>query len=83
MKNADKYGWDVAREYKDDPITENSEDSQRLKQAKFKAKQKRIDKNNNNPFRGDNQKNFQQRFTPYNANQLSEDRNNRDVQQNL
>lgn len=50
LKIADKYSWDVAREYKDDPITENSEKSSRLRQAEARAKKKRTDKNNK--FRG-------------------------------
>jgi hypothetical protein len=51
IKIADKYGWDVSKEFKDDPITENSEESQRLRQAEARAKRKRSDKrNNNNPF---------------------------------
>lgn len=33
IRIADKYGWDVAKEFKDDLITENSEESQRLRQA--------------------------------------------------
>lgn len=33
IRIADKYGWDVARAYKDDPVTGNYEDSQRLQQA--------------------------------------------------
>lgn len=33
IRIADKYDWDVAREYKDDPTTGNSEDSQRVQQA--------------------------------------------------
>lgn len=33
IRIADKYGWYVAREYKDDLATGNYEDSQRLQQA--------------------------------------------------
>ncbi|XP_062613052.1 uncharacterized protein LOC134274832 [Saccostrea cucullata] len=66
IRIADKYGWDVAKEYKDDPITESTEESQRLRQAEARAKRKRFDKRNyNNPFRTDSSKFFQQRFTPY------------------
>ncbi|XP_061186292.1 uncharacterized protein LOC133194331 [Saccostrea echinata] len=65
IRIADKYGGDVAKEYMDDPITESSEESQRLRQAETRAKRKRFDKRNyNNPFRADS-KFFQQRFTPY------------------
>nr|XP_034329778.1 uncharacterized protein LOC117690277 isoform X2 [Crassostrea gigas] len=62
---ADKYGWDVAKEFKDDPITENSEESQRLRQAEARAKRKRFDKKGfSNPFRGDS-KFVQPRYAPY------------------
>jgi hypothetical protein len=62
IKITDKYGWDVAKEFKDDPITENSEESQRLRQAEARAKRKRSDKRNN-PFRGD-YKFSQSRYAP-------------------
>jgi hypothetical protein len=66
LRIADKYGWDVAREFKDDPITENSEESSRLRQAEARAKRKRSDKNNN--FRGYNKAFQQQRYSPYGPN---------------
>ncbi|CAC5423347.1 unnamed protein product [Mytilus coruscus] len=44
IRIADKYGWDVVEEYMDDPLTDNSEDATKLRQAKFRAKAKRIDK---------------------------------------
>jgi hypothetical protein len=37
----------VANEYTDDLITDNSEDAQRLRQAEFRAKKKRIAKEQN------------------------------------
>lgn len=65
IRIADKYGWDVAKEFKDDPITENSEESQRLRQAEARAKRKRFDKKGlSNPFRGDS-KFVQPRYAPY------------------
>lgn len=65
VRIADKYGWDVAKEFKDDPITENSEESQRLRQAEARAKRKRFDKKGfSNPFRGDS-KFVQPRYAPY------------------
>lgn len=69
IRIADKYGWDVAREYKDDPITDNSEDSQRLRQAEQRAKRKRFDSNiNSNPFRGYRSKFQSSRISPYQRN---------------
>lgn len=35
---ADYYGWDVAEEYMDDPITENREDVTKLRQVEYRAK---------------------------------------------
>ncbi|XP_062581176.1 uncharacterized protein LOC134242979 [Saccostrea cucullata] len=72
IRIADKYGWDVAREYKDDPITDNSEDNQRLRQAEQRAKRKRFDNSNynnyNNPFRSYRSKFQPSRFSPYQRN---------------
>ncbi|CAC5364188.1 unnamed protein product [Mytilus coruscus] len=41
---ADKYARDVVEEYIDDPLTDNSEDATKLRQAEFRAKAKRRDK---------------------------------------
>ena len=41
---ADKYGWDVVEEYMDDPITENTDDATKLRQAEYRAKIKRREK---------------------------------------
>lgn len=50
---ADKYGWDVTQKYKDDPITENSGENQRLWQAEAKAEGNTFDRENYNSFRDD------------------------------
>ena len=44
LRIADKYGWDVADEYDDDPITENNDDATKLRQAEYRAKAKRRQK---------------------------------------
>ena len=52
LRIADKYGWDLVDEYVDDPITDNSDDATKLRQAEFRAKAKRREK-----YRG--------RYAPY------------------
>ena len=44
IRIADKYGWDVVEEYIDDPITENTDDATKLRQAEYRAKIKRREK---------------------------------------
>ncbi|CAC5411057.1 unnamed protein product [Mytilus coruscus] len=44
LRIADKYGWDVVDEYIDDPITEETDDATKLRQADYRAKAKRRDK---------------------------------------
>ncbi|CAC5398598.1 unnamed protein product [Mytilus coruscus] len=44
IRIADKYGWDVVEEYKDDPLTDNTDDATKLIQAEYRAKIKRREK---------------------------------------
>ena len=53
LRIADKYGWDTAEEYVDDPITDGADDATKLRQAEYRAKMKRKDK-------------LRDRFNPYN-----------------
>ncbi|VDI24886.1 Hypothetical predicted protein [Mytilus galloprovincialis] len=69
IRIADKYGWDVVEEYMDDPLTENSEDATKLRQAETRAKAKRRDKARD-----------KQRTSPYSRNnEFSNDKGNNDL----
>jgi len=41
LRIADKYGWDTVEEYIDDPITDGTDDAAKLRQAEYRAKNKR------------------------------------------
>lgn len=44
LRITDKYGWDVVEEYTDDPLTDGSDDATKLRQAEYRAKMKRREK---------------------------------------
>ena len=44
VRIADKYGWDTVEEYVDDPLTDNTDDATKLRQAEYRAKLKRKEK---------------------------------------
>ncbi|CAG2221033.1 unnamed protein product [Mytilus edulis] len=69
IRIADKYGWDVVEEYMDDPLTDNSEDATKLRQAESRAKAKRRDKACD-----------KQRTSPYSrSNEFGNDKGNSDL----